>query len=312
MQEHHHSPSPAPQPSTQPTSGPHPEEIDPLGRAHKHDPLAPEEKRVVSLLVVALVTFALCAPIIAVISDSPLLNVLLGLSPLFITIIIDIALTTQHYKVVTLWIVLVLVHIFMMGVLWGLNFVLSDKVNLSGSIGTSTILAVIVTVIVMLADAKRVGKSVRETKEHTVPFKPEKINEYISAIEDKAKALNFVIGRVYRSSNGGSVAMRERLRIPSEWYNEFNAIRTEDLDTQLGHAAILVRKIRDRLMLYAQKEKDVFSKSEINGLKHIVRNKDGEDPVIDVLKTNDRDPVDHYYVSAVDFCDRILSEIEKK
>lgn len=305
-----HSPTAAP--TAQPVAGPHPEDVDPLGRAHAQQQLAPEERRVVSLLVVALIAFIVCVPIIAVVSESPVLNVLLGLTPLLLSIIIDLSLAARHYKVLTFWIVLLAVHVLFIGIFWLLNLVLYDQINIAGSITTSVIFAIIVTIIVMLADAKRVKEAVNDQVKHDVPFKAEKIDEYVHAIEDKIKALNFAIGRVYRASNGGTMKMRERLRVPSEWYNEFNTFRGEDVDTQLDQAAVLLRKIRDRLGLYTQKEKDVFHTSELSSLKHLARQKDGEDRIIDVLKTNDRDPVEHYYVSAIDFCDRILAEIEEK
>jgi hypothetical protein len=102
------------------------------------------------------------------------------------------------------------------------------------------------------------------------------------------------------------------LRIPSEWYNEFHLVKDEELSEKLENAKVLIRKIRDRLAVYSMKENEVFSPQELGALKHIVRRKDGEDAIITILKTNDRDPVDHYYVSAVEFCDRILEELEKK
>ncbi len=64
--------------------------------------------------------------------------------------------------------------------------------------------------------------------------------------------------------------------------------------------------------MYVKPEHEVFAKSEITNLKNIVRNKDGNDTIIDVLKTNDKDPVEHYYVAACDFCDRILEEVERE
>jgi hypothetical protein len=290
----------------------HPEDADPLGNAHRRPDLSPEERRVTSLLIVALIAFLVCVPIIAVLSESPLVNVLVGLLPLFATIIIDLSLALRHYKVILFWLVLAVVHVIGLGVIWLSNLILAVPVNVSGSVSTSTVLAVVVTIIVMLADAKRVRTSIRDERAPAAEFKPEKIDEYVHAIEDKAKALNFVIGRVYRASNGGTAKMRERLRIPSDWYNEFNTLSGVDVITQLEKASVLLRKIRDRLALYTQRERDVFSHAELGGLKHIMRNKDGDDRVVDVLKANDRDPVEHYYVSAMDFCDRILGEIEEK
>lgn len=312
-----HSEGDHPAATPQPHAGPDAAAVDSLSRGDAHPSLDAQERRVISLLVIAIIAFVICTPIIAVLSESPMLNVLLGLSPLLITLIIDALLAARHYKVVTFWIVLLVVHLVAIGVLWLLNLALVEQVNIAGSISTSLIFTAIITVIVTLADAKRVKQSVKEAHEEssrTVEFKPEKLDEYVHAIEDKAKALNFAIGRVYRASNGGTAKMRERLRIPSEWYNDFNAfnaLEKEDRQAQLDQAAVLLRKIRDRLALFAQKEKDVFHPSELSSLKHLARNKDGEDRIIDVLKTNDRDPVDHYYVSAVDFCDRILSELEE-
>jgi antitoxin component of MazEF toxin-antitoxin module/uncharacterized membrane protein YhaH (DUF805 family) len=303
---------------TAPTAQPaplekHPEEVDPLGKnhqAHHHEKISPEEKRIIDILLIAIIATIIFIPIIAAVSESPIINVFIGISALLATLIIDFVLTKQHYKVVTFWIVLICTHILAMAVIYGANFILADKINLAGSISTSTVLAIIVTAIIMLVDAKRVKKSM-ELK-HTVEFKPEKISEYVHSIEDKAKALNFAIGRVYKTSNGGTAVMRERLKIPAEWYNEFNLYKDEDLKTQLDNAGILVRKIRDRLSLYTKPEHEVFTKTEFSGLKNIVRNKEGNDAIIDVLKTNDKDPVEHYYVAACDFCDRILEEVERE
>ena len=69
---------------------------------------------------------------------------------------------------------------------------------------------------------------------------------------------------------------------------------------------MLIHQIHDRLKLLASKENEVFSEAEVKGLKNLARNRQGEDAIIDVLKTNDRDPVEHYYVSALDVCDAIL------
>ncbi len=311
MPEHH---APISAPSAQPAPfdkllDKHPEEIDPLGKAHHHEKISHEEKRIVNILLVAIIATVVFIPIIAVISESPMLNVFIGLSALLATLIIDLILTRQHYKVVTFWIVLLCTHILAMAVIYVANFILTDKVNLAGSISTSTTLTIVITAIIMLVDAKRVKKSM--DIKHTVEFKPEKIEEYINSIEDKAKALNFAIGRVYKTSNGGTAVMRERLKISSEWYNEFNLYKDEDLKTQLDNARILVRKIRDRLSLYVKEEQEVFTKTELASIKNIVRNKDGKDKIIDILKTNDKDPIEHYYVAACDFCDRILEETER-
>lgn len=293
----------------------HPEEIDPLGsmnsveKIHADDSSTPQEKRILRLLSFALVATIIAIPILAVLSYSPVLNVFVGLLPLVATLILDIVVIGKHFKPLALWIVLLLTHILGLAIVFLLNLGLSTPINVVGAVGVSFQIAILITALAWLLEAKQSRKSVQQT--HTVDFLPEKLPEYVQSIEDKAKGLNFAIGRVYRASNGGSTLMRERLRIPKEWYNEFYSIKVEDMAEQNDRASILVRKIHDRLKLLAQREREVFSEAEITRLKNLARNKNGEDAVIDVLKTNDRDPVEHYYVSALDLCERILQELGK-
>jgi hypothetical protein len=242
-------------------------------------------------------------------SESPFVNVFLGFSPLIITLIIDIMATANHYKSTTYWIALIVVHMLAFAVLYLLGLLLPTPLNVPHAVSVSALISLIITAVLTIVSRQPIV----ETKTtHVVQFAPDKIQEYVQSIEDKVKAINFVIGRVYRSSNGGTMKMRERLRIPSEWYNEFHLLKDEELTEKLENATVLVRKIRDRLAVYAMKESEVFSEAEIANLKHLARRKDGEDTIINVLKTNDRDPVDHYYMSAVEFCDRIIEELERK
>jgi hypothetical protein len=297
-------------PKATPQTGVHPEQVDPLGRNHRHEPMPEDEKRLLFVLAVSLVAAIILVPITSAMSQSPFVNVFLGLSPIIFTLIIDIYATSQHFKATVYWVVLITVHLLAIAILWLLSQLLPTPINVPNAVTVSLLLGVIITALLTLL----VGRSSTpaEHSSHTVAFKPERIQEYVQSIEDKVKAINFVIGRVYRSSNGGTVKMRERLRIPSEWYNEFHLVKDEELSERLENAKVLIRKIRDRLAVYAMKESEVFSQQELSALKHLARRKDGEDPIIMVLKTNDRDPVEHYYVSAVEFCDRILEELDKK
>jgi hypothetical protein len=298
-----------PAPAAKPAAGLHPEQVDPLGRMH-HKAVAPEERRTTFILTLSLVAAVILIPIIAATSESPLLNVFLGLLPLFATIVLDMIAVRQHFKLVTLWVILVTTHLLGLAVLYFINFLLIVPVNVPSAVSASLLLGLIVTALCVLAQG-RSGASARSTP-RPVAFRPERIHEYVHSIEDKAKALNFAVGRVYRTSNGGTMKMRERLRIPSEWYNEFNEVKDAELKEKLERAKIVVRKIRDRLTIYKMKEKEVFSQAELDGLRHIARHKDGDDTILTVLKTNDSDPVENYYNAAVDFCDRILDELEKK
>jgi len=293
----------APSPTAAPPEK-HPEEVDPLGRQHPQPHISTEEKRMTSILSIFLVATIVAIPIISVTSSSPAMNVFLGFLPLIVTLVLDMIAVSHHYKTTVLWINLAAVHVLALAVLYFCNYLLSVPLNIGAAVSTSVLLGLIATTFVVLTTGRVVPKH-----EHVVEFNPEKIEEYVQSIEDKAKAINFVVGRVYRAANGGTAKMRERLRVPSEWYNEFTEIK--DPGEQLDKAKVLVRKIRDRLALYTMKEKEAFSSHELSALKHLARDKAGNDDILTVLKTNDRDPVEHYYVSAVEFCDRILQELEK-
>jgi hypothetical protein len=291
------------QPISTPTSGPHPEDIDPLGKMHSHQTPA-EEKKAHFILAVSLVTGAALILIITALSGAPLVNVLLGLSPFIITLLLDILATKHHYKAAAYWIILVIVHLLAFAVLYFVNFLLTTQLNVNSAVSSSLILGMITTAFLTLA-AGKLGLPEQKKK-----FEPDRIQEYVQSIEDKCKAINFVVGRVYRNSNGGNPKLRERLRIPSEWYNEFSATG-EAKENTLAKAKVMVRKIRDRLSLYSQKEREVFHADEVKHLKHLHRNAAGEDTVITVLHHNDSDPVEQYYKSAMEFCDTILAALEK-
>lgn len=271
---------------------------------HQQDMPSPQERRIVRAFALLLVGTVVAVPILSVITFSPIINVAIGLLPLIVTLVLDIIATARHYKTVMYWIIVILVHILSLGVVYLLNLLLDPQLDVVGAVGLSFLLAVVGTVIVsFLGERPHIHRA-----QHTVTFTPEKLPEYVQSIEDKAKGINFAIGRVYRASNGGTSAMRERLRIPREWYNEFYAI--QDSGEQRKNAKVLVHRIHDRLRLLAKREREVFSSAELAHLKNLARAKDGGDAIIDVLKTNDRDPVQHYYVSAVDLCERILEELK--
>lgn len=266
-----------------------------------------DERRLLRTFSASLVLALFAIPVIASISYSPIFNVFLGLLPLIASLIVDIMATVQHYRREVYWIVLVGMHLAGLLLLFIINPLLAIQLNVGSAIAVSLLLGVLVTVIAWWEKKP----AIKEKRVHTVEFKKEKLPEYVQSIEDKVKAMNFVIGRVYRASNGGSEKLREKLRIPREWYNEFYEIKPEELIDEQHKAAVLIRKIHDRLRRLAQKEKDVFSDAQLKNLKNIARSKSGEDAIIDVLKTNDRDPVENYYVSAVDLTERILEELEK-
>jgi hypothetical protein len=295
-----------PEPWARPQTGPHPEEIDPLGRQHVQHRSTPGERRGLFVTALCVVIAIILVPILAAVSGSPVINVFLGLSPLLLSLFAIMAL--RQYKPVVAFVAVVVVHLLALAYLYIANLTLFTPVNVMSAVSLSLMFAVLCAVLITLASSGGI-KRVKEQEPVDAPdFEPAKIEEYIQAIEDKCKALNFAIGRVYRNSNGSNPRMRERLRIPREWYNEFTQASGEERE---GMAKIVVDKIRDRLRVYGMREMDVFTATEMESLKNIQRDKHGKDLIVDVLAKNDSDPVAQTYASAVSFCDKIIKELEK-
>lgn len=183
-------------------------------------------------------------------------------------------------------------------VLSGLNFILS--------------LVYILFSFSLFEDSQSKKSYVPKPQHHIVHKEPQKsLSDYVHSIEDKSKALNFAIGRVYSQFHGGNEAMRALLRIPKEWYNEFSFIGLETDEVDFVKLNEIVAKFEVRLGVFKKSEKEVFGK-KIEHLKNIIRDPAGKDKIIDVLEHNDKDPVRSYYEGAVDFCKKIRHEMKRK
>lgn len=176
-------------------------------------------------------------------------------------------------------------------ILTGANFLLS-------------IIYIIVVSSIFLEDFKKKAPVQKQPEPS-----PKTLEDYVHSIEDKSKALNFVIGRVYSRYHGGSRDLRALLRIPSEWYNEFSLIGvgTETIDT--NKLKELLERFEKQLQLYKKTEKEVF-KYEHKNLKNLIRDPEGNDIILDVIDRNDKDPGRTYYEGAVEFCKIIKQEIK--
>lgn len=158
----------------------------------------------------------------------------------------------------------------------------------------------------------------RVTEEHTsslenkvkVHTQEQSIEQYIQSIEDKSKALNFVIGRVYSNKHGGSDDLRGRIRIKKEWYNIFAEIPADEINLQLRKLRQAVQLIGERLALLQHTEVEIFGGLH-TALKNIERQDAGHEKVIDILARNDKDPVMTYYNSAIEFCEKAMEEIDQ-
>ena len=140
--------------------------------------------------------------------------------------------------------------------------------------------------------------------------KPKKeIGEYIQSIEDKSKAINFAIGRVYSDKHGGTSKIRDSIRINKEWYNAISGIGKTIPIKRVDEIKKVIRKISERFYFMSKTEEEVFG-DDCKKLINIQHNPQGKDKIIDVLIKNDKDPVKTYYQSAIEFCSKALEQLD--
>ncbi len=138
---------------------------------------------------------------------------------------------------------------------------------------------------------------------------PEDLSKFIASIEDKSKALNFVVGRVYNAYHGGTKELRQKINMKQEWYDEFSQIDPENID--FPAVKILISTIEARLHLLEKSEAEVFGLDH-KQFKNLVRKEDGSESVLDVLAKNDKDPVKSYVEGALQFCGKVQEFIKKR
>lgn len=246
----------------------------------------------------------------AVMTDSGLLFTIMGFTPTILVLIVFIGLLEGNYKDILFWLSPLVICFLFLAIGPMVNVFLGGQLDIGVLTGVNMLLSYLFLAAIMLIEYHR-GDDEVQIKEIEDEFKPENIDRYIHTIEDKCKALNFVIGRVYRASHGGTKQLRTKIKVPSEWYNEFNSIRPEEIKEQQAFALDLLRRIQDQLGLLLKPEKDVFTEDEIHHLKVIARDRHGKDRIIDVLTVNDQDPVEDYYLGAVDFCKRVIKHLDE-
>jgi hypothetical protein len=152
-------------------------------------------------------------------------------------------------------------------------------------------------------------ENISERIEKNIEEQEKSIEHYIQSIEDKSKAINFVIGRVYSKKHGGSPELRSLINIKKEWYNLFAEIPPKQIHNYLPSLREVVFKITEILNQYQKTEKEIFGKLHLN-LENITRDESGNNTIIEVLINNDKDPVEVYYKTALEFCEKAITEID--
>ena len=88
--------------------------------------------------------------------------------------------------------------------------------------------------------------------------------------------------------------MREKLKIPPEYYNELDEARRGGDKKKIIEYTEKIEKILEFLQ---NSEHEAFGRIRLVNLK---RDSHGNDKIIDVLANNDEDPVRAYYEEALD------------
>lgn len=127
----------------------------------------------------------------------------------------------------------------------------------------------------------------------------------LRSIEDKCKAINFVIGRVYSNKKGGTKEIRDLLHINRELYNAFSDMTHNFTKENVQEFVRIISIIQRKLNLYTYPEKHVFNVQQ--GRIKLKRNTNGTDAILDVLANNDNDPVKDYYSEAKEICDKLVA-----
>ncbi|MEM4336695.1 MAG: hypothetical protein QXG86_01700 [Candidatus Woesearchaeota archaeon] len=250
--------------------------------------------------VLSILLLALLVLIVGLSSESPGLNVIAGFLPSLLSLLffISVVETKRHTQYV--W-VMPLVFVILFVILGVTNISLFGEMEIYKLALLNIVISYIALLLVSYPD-------IYETTEHTEkPEELKKIEHEFSTIEDKCKAINFVIGRVYRSSNGGTTKMRDEIRISSDIYNEFQrAVKEGTKEEQIA----ALEKIEKALLKLKKTEREVFGDFALKHLKNILRNEDGSSRIIDVLAKNDNDPVMIYYQGALESYNELRKKIE--
>ena len=248
--------------------------------------------------------------VVSLVSEQNIFFVLVGFFPTILVIILSMLIHEQYANFKnTLW----LIPVIVVGLFYFIghsNVLFSNQFDIDLLTGVNFVFSIIYMLIVISVFLNDFEFKKIISRKKTVSEK-KSLQDYVHSIEDKSKALNFAIGRVYNKYHGGSQEIRDKLKIPSDWYNEFSLIGVGTDKIDLSKLEELITRFELQLKLFEKTELEVF-KDKISSLKNLIRDVKGSDKIIEVLDHNDKDPVKSYYKGALEFCAKIKEEIRSK
>jgi len=272
--------------------------------------------------LVALVVWFGIIVFLTIITLSDPFNTLIGLSPVLLTIIVTYILVDKYHMESGFLMVFpfIFTGIFLLlgvsNMLEGMDYRTLSSVNIIFGLLFEAAVIIHYSILRRQKRAKfEEGKKQEKTEEKKLIIKLEDedgLKSFVSSIEDKSKAINAAIGRVYSVRHGGTEPLRKKIKIDATHYNEFNQLRHEVPEHRKAIAIKLLKKIKARLELLQKPEHEVFDKDDLTGLINLIKDPEGKDEIIEILVRNDKDPVDAYYKGALEFCSDALKELEKE
>lgn len=266
--------------------------------------------------LVALVLWFVIIVFLSIVTRSNPFNTLLGLSPVLLTIILTYILVDKYHMENGFLLILpfILTALLYMlgkgGMMEGIDYSTLSGVNIIFGVLFEAVILVHYNILRKQEEVET--KKVKEEKLVIKLDNEEGVKTFVSCIEDKVKAINAAIGRVYSVRRGGTEPLRKKIKIDAAHYNEFNELKNEKPAQRKATAIKLLNKIKDRLELLQKPEKEVFDKDDMDSLLRIERDKKGNDKVINVLIKSDKDPVKAYYEGAMKFCEGAIKVLEKE
>jgi len=132
----------------------------------------------------------------------------------------------------------------------------------------------------------------------------------LRSIEDKCKALNFAVGRVYADKRGANSNIRDKITIKREWYNKFSELTKEYKEENAPLLLEILYKINNQLEILLLPEKKVFTLKTEPRIP-VKRNHSGKDPILLVLANNDKDPIMYYYEETKEITTKLIDYLQQ-
>lgn len=276
----------------------------------------PESFSIGEKVFVSLFSLALFATVIllTVTTASPFPRILLSFSPAILVIITVITMflkSRNQFRIVSWILPIFWPAVFYMVVFSGLGSSMRDM-EVGGILAFNFMISFIFVLVMEIMVSVRQGfTGIFAKVKVSVPKnpKPEDISASIALLGEKAKVINQSIGKVYRRSNGATLRMRDMIKISPALYNSLRGISHEVISKDADSALKVLWGITEKLNTLYMPEESVFGE-DCYRLKNLARDPAGRTRVIDVIISNDPEPVALAFKAALESCKKAIEEIE--